>query len=305
MTTFRKLAGLLLLAALALPASSRAADEAAETQIRKGVDSYVEAFNRQDAKALAAHWAPEAVYVDDDSGEEFKGREAIEKYFARQFADAGKVKLEVAVTKVRFITADVASEEGQAKVTRPNKATSASNYVAIHVRQDGKWLIESVRETATGKRETQDEDAPAYERLQPLEWLLGRWVDEDENVQIETNCRWAKNRSFLSRSFRVVAGDDVDLEGTQIIGWDPVNQRIRSWVFDSDGGFGVGSWTPRKDGAWVVNQAATLADGRQTSVVTILKPIDANSHSLEMTGREVDGEILPNLPKVTVKRASD
>ena len=41
--------------------AGQSADEAA---IRKAAASYVEAFNKHDAKALADHWSPEAVYTN-------------------------------------------------------------------------------------------------------------------------------------------------------------------------------------------------------------------------------------------------
>ncbi len=47
-----------------------AEDEAA---IRKSDAAYIEAYNKHDAKALAALWSPEAVYVDPDTGDEAVG----------------------------------------------------------------------------------------------------------------------------------------------------------------------------------------------------------------------------------------
>ena len=46
-----------------------------EAAIRKSDDAYVEAYNKHDAKALAALWSPEAVYVDPETGEQAVGRE--------------------------------------------------------------------------------------------------------------------------------------------------------------------------------------------------------------------------------------
>jgi hypothetical protein len=48
---------------LALANAADADDQASkEAAIRQAVESYVVAFNQSDAKALAALWAPEAVY---------------------------------------------------------------------------------------------------------------------------------------------------------------------------------------------------------------------------------------------------
>src|SRR6478736_5213679 len=56
-----------------------------EAAIRKSDEAYVAAYNKQDAKALAALWSPEAVYVDPETGEQAVGREEIEKEFAETF----------------------------------------------------------------------------------------------------------------------------------------------------------------------------------------------------------------------------
>ena len=87
---------------------------------------------------------------------------------------------------------------------------------------------------------------------------------------IQTDCEWTKNQNFLTRSFAVVVGDEVDLSGMQIIGWDPAAKQIRSWVFDSDGGFAEGTWTTRTN-RWVIKQAGMLPDGGKTSAVNIIK----------------------------------
>ena len=45
--------------------SDQAANEAA---IRKAAASYVEAFNKHDAQALADQWSPDAVYLNRSTG---------------------------------------------------------------------------------------------------------------------------------------------------------------------------------------------------------------------------------------------
>ncbi len=41
------------------------------------------------------------------------------------------------------------------------------------------------------------------------------------------------------------------MKSSQRLGWDPVQQKIRSWTFDADGGFSEGYWTPTENG-WIV-----------------------------------------------------
>ena len=117
----------------------------------------------------------------------------------------------------------------------------------------------------------------------------------------KTTCRWTKNKNFITRSFAVSIADLIDLEGTQVIGWDPAEKVIRSWLFDSDGGFGVGVWS-RKERRWTIQALQVLPDGRRASSVNVLTQVDEDTFTWESTGREVDGEVLPNIGPVTVVR---
>ena len=64
--------------------ADQAEDEAA---IRKNAEAYVVAYNNHDAKAVAAMWSPDAVYMDPSTGEAAVGQEEIEKVFAETLAD--------------------------------------------------------------------------------------------------------------------------------------------------------------------------------------------------------------------------
>lgn len=271
----------------------QAADEAA---IRKAVESYVAAFNQGDAKALAALWSPEGVYTNPVSGEQVVGREAIENQFAGIFAETKGVKLEATTQSIGFVSPNVAVEQGAAKVIRADQAPEESEYTAVYVKRDGQWLLDRVTE----------EDVPAplpshYEQLKDLEWMVGRWVDQDDQATVVTECNWTKNNNFLTRSFAVQIRDRIDMAGMQIIGWDPSTKQIRSWVFDSDGGFGQATWK-KKDNRWYIQQDGILPDGRKSSAVNIITCVDDNTCTLQSVNRTVDGELLPNVDEVTITK---
>lgn len=272
----------------------RAADEAA---IRKAVRSYVDAFQRGDARAVARHWSSQGVYVCP-SGERFQGPAAIEKEYAAYFAGSSGRKIELGTPSIRFLAPNVAVEEGTARVSRRGEPLTETSYIAIHVKQRGGWKLDSVRETALPS-------APAppshSERLKGLEWMIGHWVDKDENSTIDTVCQWTKNKNFITRSFSVAIKDRIELEGTQVIGWDPAAGNIRSWMFDSEGGFGEGVWT-RKGQSWIIKTSRTLSGGEKASAINVITPVDRNSFTWQSTGREIDGELQPNIDEVTVVR---
>ena len=137
--------------------------------------------------------------------------------------------------------------------------------------------------------------------LQDLAWLVGEWTDESPEATGEATVTWTKNKTFLSYSFKVAAPGMDDLEGTQVIGWDPAAGTIRSWMFDSDGGFGEGIWT-KKDNGWVVKFSQVLPDGRKASATNIYTLVDGNTFTWKSVGREVDGEFLPNVDEVKMVR---
>lgn len=287
--------GLMVISLTSVTGAQDVRQTADEAAIRKAVEAYVDAFNKADAKALAAMWAPEAVYSNPITDEEVTGRDAIEKQFAGIFADAKGARLESTTLTIEFVSPNVAIEQGVAKVILPNGSPEESRYSAVYLKSGGQWLLDRVTE----------ESIPAvtsnYEKLKELEWMVGRWVDQDDEVTVVTECNWTRNNNFLVRSFTVQVGDEIDMSGMQIIGWDPVAKQIRSWVFDSDGGFGQATWNKKED-QWFIQQKGVLADGRQASSVNIIRYVDENTCTIQSVNRTVDNELLPNVPEVRIAK---
>jgi hypothetical protein len=226
------------------------------------------------------------------------GQAEIEKVLADKLANLGDAKLKVDVKSIDFVSPNVAIETGTVRIVGPNSEPEVTQYTAVNVKRDGKWLLDRISE----------EKPPApppsnYEHLKDLEWMIGSWIDQDDEATIQTDCEWTKNRNFITRSFAVVVGDQVDLAGMQIIGWDPVANQIRSWVFDSDGGFSEGKWT-QKESRWLIQQTGTMPDGRKASAVNIFTYVDDNSFTWQSINRVVDGDVLPNVDEVLVVRKS-
>jgi uncharacterized protein (TIGR02246 family) len=297
MSMFRKTVFTSTLAAAFLFGSCYAAGEnrGEEAAVRKQAEAYAKAFNARNAKGLAALWAKDATYMDPETNETLKGREEIEKHFLETFKEIGNATMDISITTVSFPAANKAEETGMVTVKTQKGEKEQSAYKAFYEKRDGAWLLTQVREVQLDSAPTQ------YDHLKELEWLIGEWVDQGEDSTVETKIDWDKYKNFLTQHFKVIVEGQFELEGKQIIGWDPIKQKIRSWVFDSDGGFGEGTWT-KEEGTWVVELAQTLADGRRASAVNVYKPIDKNSYSWESTGREVGGVLLPNIEPITVER---
>jgi len=287
-------------AVLILTVSTQAAekkkpdDKSDENAIRAAVASYVAAYNRGDAKAVAAHWSDSGEWLSP-SGQRFQGKQAIEKELQAMFAQNKGVRIEVMHPTIRLVSPEVAIEEGTVRVISPTEPPSDSTYFALHVKKGGQWKLDSVRETDV------PETPPASSPLQDLAWLVGQWTDDSPDATVAATVTWTKNKSFLNYSFKVSAPGMEDLEGTQVIGWDPAAGTIRSWLFDSDGGFGEGTWS-KKDNSWIVKFSQVLPDGRKASATNIYTLVDANTITWKSIGRKVDGEILPNVEAVKIVR---
>ena len=278
------------------PVANRASASDDEAGVRKAIASYVDAFNKGDAAAVAAHWSESGEWIDP-AGTPIQGRDAILEEMKTYFSGDQKPRIELLDLSVRFLAPSVAVEEGTAIVTRAGEVANESSYLAIHVRENGKWRLSSVRELAPRPIPPPSH----YEQLRELEWMIGEWIDDQGGAAVTVRGEWTANRNFISRSFTVMIEDRIDMSGTQVIGWDPAAKTIRSWVFDSDGGFYQGVWS-HTDNRWSIRAVGVLPDGRKASMMTIIRLIDDDTFTLQSVGREVAGELLPNIDEVTVIR---
>ncbi len=205
------------------------------------------------------------------------------------------------------------------------KAVESQGYVPTEVElEDGAWEIEATKDGKTfeleldpksGETLSVEEEAEEEESvrdvaeapdtpLRDLGWLIGDWIDKGEEATIKTKCRWTRNRHFLARTFSIEREESVVLEGTQVIAWDPIFQTIRSWMFDSEGGFSMGTWSQDGD-HWNVKAAHTLATGERASAINVLTHVDENTIRWRSINREIEGEIQPNIPEVTIVRRTE
>ena len=148
---------------------------------------------------------------------------------------------------------------------------------------------------------------PTMEVLQPssplhdLDWMVGVWVDRSGDSTTTTSCFWTHNKKFLRRTFKVQSNGELVMEGAQVVGWDPISNRIRSWTFDSEGGFGEGWWI-RDGNKWLVKTAFTLAGGERASSLNIFERVNSDSFRWQSTSREIGGALQPDIPEVTIVR---
>ena len=133
--------------------------------------------------------------------------------------------------------------------------------------------------------------------------MVGSWIDkdEDDNVTIQTDCEWTKNRNFMTRSFAVVdrrPGEQVRHANRRL---GPDRQANSLVGLRLDGGYSEGKWK-HKGKKWIVQQTGTLPDGGKTTATNIFTQVDDNSFTWQSINREVDGEMQPNIDEVLIVR---
>ena len=269
--------------------STRDADEKLVRQI---AENFEKAYNAHDAKALSALFTADAEIVSE-FGTVTQGRADIGKAFASIFDDYPETKISVAIKSIRMVSPGVAIEDGTTTtINDPGEAEELSRYTVVHVRQDGKWLMASARDLS---------EEASEESLAQLEWMVGDWVDESPDGLVTTLTRWTDNHRFLLSEFTIqVAGRPV-MNGTQRIGWDPLAKVIRSWVFDSEGGFVEGVYS-RSGNQWMAKMTGVTSDGQPALATNVITLVSRDRMTWESRDRAIGGETQADVEPVMVVR---
>lgn len=177
----------------------------------------------------------------------------------------------------------VAIEEGSRHtLTKSGDAAATVRFTIVRTKVNDRWLIASLHDFP--------EDLPPtpHEQLQPLAWLVGQWVNESTDALVKITYRWSDDKNFLLGQFDISRGGEVVMNSTQRIGWDPLTGQVRSWMFDSDGGWADAYWA-QVDGAWVLKSSAVLPDGQTGSATITVTQQDQNRFTMKGTERIVGG----------------
>jgi uncharacterized protein (TIGR02246 family) len=295
--SLRMMATALLALSVALAVDTvRAADnpdDAAIAAIRKSDELVVSAFNAGKADELAAMFLPKGELIDEE-GTVYQGTQEIKDLLTAFFKNFPKAKLAINVESIRMV-GPVAIDEGtRTMTTEDGKVKSQFRYIAIWTKGDKGWQLASFRDFA-------DDPAPtANESLQPLAWLVGDWINEGADGKVAITYRWSDDKNYLLGEFVVNSAGESPRKSTQRIGWDPSVSKIRSWLFDSDGGFAEGTWTVVDDGV-VIKSNSVNPDGTTASATMNIMTKDKDRYSIEGTDRVIGNDLEDDF-EITVTR---
>ena len=257
--------------------------------------AYEAAYAKGDVKAMADFFADSADYITED-GRTFSGREAIEGAIQSGLVENRGSKLTINADTVRVLGPECVLEKGSTIVTTKTGNTSGSLYTAIHEKKGGKWKISQLIESPLPEITPRD-------RLAEFEWLIGEWeeTDKTDDLTVRSQYLWARGGNFMTRNVTVRRAGNVTLEGWQIIGWDPLEECLRSWTFDGDGGFAEGRFT-RDGNRWLLRETGVAPEGSRNSADITITKVNADRFFWESNNRTLDGEPQPAISRLEINR---
>jgi uncharacterized protein (TIGR02246 family) len=269
---------------------SRDADAAV---IRQSATEFAEAFNKGDAKAIASMFTDDAECRIAD-GRTFVGRAAIEKAYADFFKSNPGTKIEVLVKSIRFPAKDMAVEEGLARQVRgPKDLPQSTPYVAIHIREDGKWKMALAAEGEVGQSWLED-----------LDWLLGDWETRAMAETVKFSFARDPKKHQIIGTFTSTPSGKEPVSGSIRIAVDPETGQIRSWGFEDDGSHSQALWSC--DGkSWILDCRGVLADGAPTAERIILKRAAPDVITWRSIDRVVADTVVADTPPLRLTRIAN
>jgi len=283
-------------AALSGAALAQAPAESPEkTAIMANDRAYEAAYAKADVATLVNAFADDAEYTTDD-GRTFAGRAEIEGAIRAGLLGNKGSKLTITADSVRVLGPEAVMEKGSTEVAPKSGEAKGALFTAIYQKKEGKWKIVTLVETPTPV-------ATPADHLAELGWLIGEWEDSDKtnDTSVRSQYIWARGGNFMTRNVTVKRAGDVALEGWQVIGWDPVEERIRSWTFDGEGGFSEGRWS-REGDRWLLREVGFAPDGSRTSADNTITKVSADRVSWESNNRTLDGDPQPSIGRVEINR---
>jgi uncharacterized protein (TIGR02246 family) len=280
--------------AAAPPAATAAGDDPAVAEVRASGEQLVKAFNAGRAAEIAGMFMPRGELVDE-VGNVTQGTKDLNELFTKFFEKFPGAKLALDIESTRSVGSNLAIEEGTRFITAGDDSRAQLRYTAVRVKaQDGKWLIASIREFA-------DDPAPTpHDQLQVLGWLIGDWVSEGSDAVVKISYRWSEDKNFILGDYTMTVGGKPAMKSNQRIGWDPLAGKVRSWLFDGDGGFSEGVWTEVDDG-WVIKSSTTNPDATAGSATIAVAFTDNDHFTMKGTDRIVGNAREPDF-NLTIAR---
>jgi hypothetical protein len=252
-----------------------------EKEMLTATDRLVSAFNESSVEKLLDTFLPEGELIDEE-GNLHAGHEEIKTLATTYFEKFPATKTQATLESVRQVGDLVFTDGSRVVSSADGRSFSALRFAAVWKKTESGYRLVSLRDFSDAQPLT------PHEALKSLEWIAGEWVNEGSDARVELAFRWSDDENFILGEITVRRGDTLVARSSQRIGYDAARGIVRSWTFDSDGGFGASEWEPGDNG-WVLQSAATGPDGAQASATMSIMPVNEDRFTIRVSNRVSEG----------------
>jgi uncharacterized protein (TIGR02246 family) len=269
--------------------------------LQKAAADFVIAYNNKDAAAIAKLFTQDGEMTDLTAADLTSGREQIQARYEEIFSQKA-LQIAIEVDSVRLVAPGLAIEDGTYHLTPADDETASpisTSYTAVLAKDDGgAWRIASTRSL-------EDVTEAAGHLAKLADTLKGEWTHRDpDGVRLDLAFGWDATGTNISGEMLTTTSDSEPQEGSIRISWDAAKQQIVSWMFDANGGFTHGVWTPTDEG-WLIRSEGNTADGETLTACQQLTTEGSETLIWAATHRIVDGENVPDKTLRIVRQAPE
>ena len=267
---------------------------ALEKEILKSTESLVNAFNSGKVDALLENFLPDGELIDEQ-GTVHSGHAELKTLATAFFEKYPGAKTTAELESVRQVGDLILADGGRTITTTDGSGFAAMRFSAVWKKTDTGFRLASFRDFSENVPPT------PQEALESISWMIGEWVNEGSDARVEMSFRWSEDKNFILADILMMNGSEVVAKSSQRIAWDASQESLRSWTFDSDGGFGESLWNSSEE-SWVLQSVATSPDGTQGSATMSISLIDEDRMQIRVSDRRTDGQEEPDFEYKVVRK---
>jgi ketosteroid isomerase-like protein len=287
----------LLFAGLAMISLAITQNERSESDVVRATSERCRTlFNEGKIEPLMSMIATEAELVDD-SGTAHRGSVAIRELFAEFFSLFPGTELTTEIDEIRVLGSTAIENGSRVMTLSDGQVRSSFRYQAIWTKSEASWKLVSLQDWP----DQDDEEEALTDQLELLTWLVGDWINEGNDGRVQIHFDWSEEKNFLIGEYVFKPINQPARKSTQRIGWDAAAGRIRSWLFESDGGFSEAFWTLTSDGA-ILKSNSTNPDGETASATLVITKSDEQRFKIFGKDRIVGSQVEPDFEIDVVRR---
>ncbi len=234
-----------------------------ESEVLASTRKLMDAFNRAEVSEVVEMFLADGELIDE-GGQVHLGHEEIGNLLKAFYERFPGVTTEAVIESIRMV-GGLALVDGTRLLTGSDgNEGSVIRFATIWKKTDKGFKVLSLRDVS--------EPTPPspHDALQDIAWLVGSWVNEGSTGKVDMTYRWSDDENFLLGDILVFSVDGTQImKSTQRIAWDAHEGGYRSWTFDSDGGFGEGTWSATEAGWTLISHSLSPTGQRGSGLMKI------------------------------------